>query len=130
MLGLEKLEIAKVFLEKELGSLVKDLFFNDMLVRIRVVLQNGNIFIVYYNDHDQYSYSLIFSSKELDRCRFDNFDKEWDVNTAPHHFHPRLVIEGFDSPMIDAPDADIPNICDLIKKDILLDSNHRFQQTN
>ncbi len=69
MLRIEKLELAKAILEKDLGSRVMSLVFNDVLVRIRINLQDGIVIIIYFNDHDQYSYNLIFSSRELDRCR-------------------------------------------------------------
>ena len=108
--GIDKLEIAKALIERDLGSNVSSLFFNDILVRLRVVLQDSTIIAVYYNDHDQYSYSFIFSSNELDRCRFDNFDDNWKVRTTPHHFHPRKTQEGFASPMLGAPEEDIPRV--------------------
>jgi hypothetical protein len=59
--GIDKLEIAKELIERDLGSNVSSLFFNDVLVRLRVVLQDGITIIIYFNDHDQYSYSIIFS---------------------------------------------------------------------
>jgi len=124
--GIEKLEIAKELIERDLGSNVSSLFFNDILVRLRVVLQDSTIIIVYYNDYDQYSYSFIFSSNELDRCRFDNFDDTWKVSTTPHHFHPRKTQEGFASPMLGVPEKDIPRLCDLVKKNTLLDPSYRF----
>lgn len=33
----------------------------------------------------KYSYTIIFSKFELDRCRFDNYDDRWEVSTKPHH---------------------------------------------
>ncbi len=124
--GIDKLEIAKELIERDLGSSVSSLFFNDILVRLRVVLQDSTIIIVYYNDHEQYSYSFIFSSNELDRCRFDNFDDTWKVNTTPHHFHPRKTQEGFASPMLGVPEKDIPRLGDLVKRNMLLDLRYRF----
>jgi hypothetical protein len=124
--GIEKLEITKELIEQDLGSHVASLFFNDVLVRLRIVLQDGTTIIIYFNDHDQYSYSIIFSSYELDRCRFDNFDDTWKVSTTPHHFHPRTAQEGLESPMDGAPRTDIPRLCELIRSNALLDPGYRF----
>jgi hypothetical protein len=126
MLGLEKLELTKDILEQELGSSITDSVFNALLVRIRVTLRDGSVIIVYFNDHDQYSYSILFSTQEEDRCRFDNFDKDWVVKTAPHHYHPREMLDGFDSPMIGDPSVDIPFLCNLIKDNTLFDAGYRF----
>ncbi|MFX0097980.1 MAG: DUF6516 family protein [Candidatus Hodarchaeota archaeon] len=125
MLGIEKLKIAKQVLEENLGNRLKSLDFNDLAIRIRVVLQEGNMIYIYFNDHEEYSYSLIFSSSKLDRVRFDNFDKDWDVKTSPHHFHPRNVEEGFDSPMVGEPLDDLKYFCDLINTEVLHDANFR-----
>lgn len=125
MLGIEKLEIAKKIIEKNLASRIKTLDFNDLTIRFRVVLQEGNIIHVYFNDHEEYSYSLIFSSSKLDRIRFDNFDKDWKVKTSPHHFHPRNIEDGFDSPMVGDPFTDVNLFCDLINKNILYEEEFR-----
>ena len=128
MLGHEKLDAARVHLEDALGSNVMMLFFDDELIRLRAVLQDETSIIIYYNDHDQYSYSIIFSEKKEDRCRFDNFDKNWKVKTAPHHFHPRWTLEAFESPFLGDPDSDISGLCDLILKGKMLDSEYRFSE--
>ncbi len=124
--GIDKLEIAKGQIERDLGSSVSSLFFNDVLVRLRVVLQDGTTIIIYFNDHDQYSYSIIFSSNELDCNRFDNFDDTWKVTTTPHHFHPRKTQEGFKSTLDGTPQKDIPRLCEMVKKNALLDPGYRF----
>lgn len=49
MLGIENLEIAKKNIEKKLASRIKTLDFNDLTIRIRVTLQEGNIVYLYFN---------------------------------------------------------------------------------
>jgi hypothetical protein len=120
-----KLEESKVLLEEYLGDNVQELFFEPKLARIQIILRDQIIIYVQYNNHDQYSYNLIFSEKELDRCRFDNFDKNWDVITAPNHFHPRNYIDGFDSPMNGNPKDDIPLFCEMILNGVLFDKEYR-----
>jgi hypothetical protein len=126
MSSVDKLTQSKNILEKELSIHVRELFFEPKLARIRIILRDGVMLYVQYNNHDQYGYSVIFSSNELDRCRFDNYDKNWKVSSQPHHFHPRNTKDGFDSPMVGKPDSYIPVFCELVKKGTLLDKEHRF----
>lgn len=53
-------------------------------------------------------------------------DKDWDVVTAPHHFHPRFVDEGSRSPMNGEANHDIQLLITLIKKGSLKNQAHRF----
>ncbi|MBN1803513.1 MAG: hypothetical protein JW891_18530 [Candidatus Lokiarchaeota archaeon] len=108
MNALEKLNIAKLLLEEYLENLIISISVNYDFKRIHVLLKDGvNIYIV-YNNHEEYSYSVIFSKLELDRCRFDNYDKVWDVPSRPHHFHPRFKNEAVQSSMTGDPNQDIP----------------------
>jgi hypothetical protein len=107
MKSLEKLGKSKFLNEKELSITLQTLNFEPKLARIRVSLRNGTQIYIRYNDYGEYSYSIIFSKMRLDRCRFDNYDDNWNVPTRPNHFHPRFVGEGFKSPMIGNPDKDI-----------------------
>ncbi len=83
MSGLEKLLLAKVYLEKYLSQNVLQLNFELRLRRIEVLLLDNNKIYITYNDHEQYGYQIVFSDCQLDRCRFDNFDKGWRVPTSP-----------------------------------------------
>jgi len=74
MSSLEKLAKAKSILEKELSIQVKNLNFEPKLARIHIILRDNIQTFVRYNNYDEYSYNIIFSKKELDRCRFDNYD--------------------------------------------------------
>jgi hypothetical protein len=124
--GFASLKRAEQLIELHLGSLVKSLFFEPKLARVRINLSDSNSFFVRYNDHAEYRYSLIFSSKDLDRVRFDNHDDLWKVKSRPHHFHPRLNGVAFSSLMIGYPDHDIPLLSELIKNRDLWREDLRF----
>ena len=127
MADILKLARAKFLLERELSTRVMNLSFEPQFARIKITLQDNTKIYVQYNNHDQYSYSIIFSAKhELDRCRFDNYNKNWIVPDRPNHFHPRMIIDGFKSPMRGIPDDDLPLFCELVIKDKLRDINLRF----
>jgi len=68
-----------------------------------------------YNDADEYAYQLIFSTEHLDRVRFDNMDKKWDVLSKPHHFHSRYNTKAYYNPMTGTPLEDIPFLVQLIQ---------------
>ena len=71
----EKLQIAKEILEDQLKLEILDLTINRNLERLRITLKDGTIIFIQYNNYNEYSYSVIFSNSELDRIRFDNYDK-------------------------------------------------------
>ena len=110
----EKLKKSKQILENCLSDSIEKLLFQPKLSRIKIRLRNDNIIFIQYNVYDEYSYSIIFSKIELDRCRFDNFDNRWDIPTKPHHFHPRSKKEAISSMMIGNPENDMPIFCNLI----------------
>ncbi len=95
--------LAKTIIERELCNLILDLKIDVEDPRIAIKLMNGNRLYVQFNDHDQYGYSLVFSDGKLDRARFDNYDDRWSVSTRPHHFHPRLNMNAFESVMTGNP---------------------------
>lgn len=126
MLGILKLQQAKIIIEQFFSAYLNNLSFEPKLARIFIQLRDGIQFYIRYNNFDQYSYSIIFSKDELDRCRFDNYDDRWKVTTRPNHFHPRYNRFGFSSPMIGDPEKDIPMLCELIISGKLLPKNIRF----
>jgi len=126
MLGLEKLLLAKVCLEKYLSYRVMQLNFESKLRRIPIVLRDNSQVFVIYNDHDQYGYQVVYSNRQFDRCRFDNLDKGWIVPTTPHHFHPWKTREGLTSPIKGDPVLDIPLLCQLLLKGVLRSKEVRF----
>ncbi len=70
-----------------------------------------------YNDFEEYSYQIVFSQEFLDRIRYDNYDEMWNVNSKPHHLHPRGKKAAFESPMNGEPKHDIPILLkELIEK--------------
>jgi len=116
MSGAIQVQAAKELLEKGLGNLIIDMSMDLEDPRIFIKMRDGVHVYVQYNDHDQYSYSILFSTGILDRYRFDNYDDHWPVSSRPHHFHPRLNKQAFESKMTGKPKKDIPILCDLIKK--------------
>lgn len=114
MSAIDKVNRAKKLLEKILDKSIITLSINLKYYRIHLTLKDGvNLYIV-YNNYDQYSYNVIFSNIEMDRCRFDNYDDQWDVSSKPHHFHPRYKNETETSQMKGDPDVDIPLLCKLL----------------
>ena len=75
---------------------------------IHFQFKNGMNLYVRYNNHNEYSYQIIFSQKSLDRIRFDNYDAHWIVNSKPHHVHKRHESIGSDSNMNGDPTHDVP----------------------
>lgn len=126
MSSLKKLNITKSLIEKELFIFLKSLKFEPKFARISVILRDNVHLFIRYNNHDEYSYNILFSKVDLDRCRFDNFDARWDISSKPHHFHPRFSKEGIKSPMNGNPEHDIPKLIKLVISGILLLKNHEF----
>lgn len=111
MKAIEKLKIAKDILEQKLSKEISSLSLNLVYKKLNIELHNGiNIYIV-YND---YSYSIIFSKLQLDRCRFDNYDDRWNVSSRPHHFHPRNVKDAIESTMTGFPNDDMVKLVKLL----------------
>jgi hypothetical protein len=71
---------------------------------------NGIILYVRFNDFDEYAYHIQFSYAREDRIRYDNYDENWPVRTAPHHVHPRGSMDATDSMMNGDPSLDIPRL--------------------
>ena len=115
MKAIEKLKIAKDILEQKFSKEIGLLSLNLVYKKLNIELHNGiNIYIV-YNDYDEYSYSIVFSKLQLDRCRFDNYDDRWNVSSRPHHFHPRNVKDAIESTMTGFPNDDMVNLVKLLK---------------
>ena len=115
MNAIEKLNKAKSIIEEYLEDLIISLSINIDYKQIHVILKDGVEIFIVFNNYDEYSYSLLFSMLELDRCRFDNYDKFWNIPTRPHHFHPRFKEQATQSDMTGDPNKDIPLLCNLFK---------------
>ena len=89
----EKLQIAKEILELNLSERISQISIDLTYKQLHIVLIDGIQLYIVYNDHGEYSYSIIYSKLDLDRCRFDNYDDLWKVSSQPHHFHPRKTKE-------------------------------------
>ncbi|MFX0139639.1 MAG: DUF6516 family protein [Candidatus Hodarchaeota archaeon] len=83
--------------------------------RLKFTLKNRIIIFIRYNNFQQYSYVIQFSLKQDDRVRFDNFDARWNVNSSPHHCHPRFRRDGIESNFSGNPESDLPVLCKIIK---------------
>jgi len=115
MNGIDKLRRAREILEAELATAVVSSEFNVRLKRFRATLRDGTTINVQYNDHEEYSYSIFYSSQELDRIRFDNYDNLWNVPTKPHHVHPRYKEVGEISTMNGDPVNDMRILANILK---------------
>ncbi len=115
MKGNDKLIIAKDLLEHYLSPKIKKLSLDFTYKQLHVVFLDGIHLYIVYNDHKEYSYSIIFSKLELDRCRFDNYDDHWKTSSRPHHFHPWKKKEGIESMMKGVPDQDIVKLIEFLK---------------
>lgn len=118
---------SKSILEKELSIYIKNLDFEPKLARIKMILRDGTLLYVRYNNYNEYSYAIIYSKLKFDRVRFDNYDDKWNVVTRPHHYHPRQSKDGFLSPMNGNYKHDIPEFCNLIKFGKLSSADFRFK---
>ena len=107
MTGLDKLTSArKILLNKLLGE-IKEEYLDDERPILKITFFKGLVLYIRYNDYDEYSYQLVFSQEPLDRIRYDNYDDMWEVNSKPHHFHPRGEKIAFESSMNGDPKHDI-----------------------
>nr|MDO8110652.1 DUF6516 family protein [Candidatus Sigynarchaeota archaeon] len=121
-----KLERTKSIIEIQLKDMLIGINLEAQYPRLVASFRDGIVLYIRYNDHNQYSYSILFSGSELDRCRFDNFDDKWNVPSKPHHFHPRSLKQGFKSQMSGDPDKDMVILCQAMKKGVLYSKNCRF----
>ncbi len=68
-----------------------------------------------YNDHEEYSYQIMFSQDKFDRIRYDNFDDHWSISTKPHHVHKRGKKEATESKMTGQPECDMPLLIEVLR---------------
>ena len=83
--------------------------------RLRIKLKSGITVFIRYNNYNQYSYVVLFSSQSLDRVRFDNFDDRWEVTSKPNHTHLRYIEKATSSPFTGIPSQDIKILCKLLR---------------
>ncbi|MFX0113821.1 MAG: DUF6516 family protein [Candidatus Hodarchaeota archaeon] len=98
----------------EILSEIKDIQIDDDRPLLKVAFLKGFILYIRFNDFNEYSYQLIFSQKPNDRIRYDNFDDRWQVNSRPHHLHPRNETIAVESPMQGNPEHDVPILVRMI----------------
>ena len=81
---------------------------------LKLQFTNGSTLCLTYNDHSEYSYQYLYSLKDFDKERFDNYDKQWDVSSKPHHYDPRHKKQAKTSPMNGGPVHDMPLLSKLL----------------
>jgi len=126
MASVAKLRKAADILERELAGAILQLTIDEDTAIIHASLKDATELYLHYNDYGEYTYSILFSELEMDRCRFDNYDDKWKVLSRPHHFHPAKTPGAFDSPMRGEPDLDLPLLLNLLKTGKLTDPTLRF----
>lgn len=114
MSAIWKLHEAREVLESEIVANIIASEFNSRFKRLSLTLSDATRVFVQFNDHDEYSYSIVFSALELDRIRFDNHDTVWNVPSKPHHVHLRHEEEGRESPMCGNPAMDMTILVEAI----------------
>ncbi len=98
-----------------LRGLISETELDEDTGRLRVKLNSGIAVFIRYNNYNQYSYVVLFSSQKLDRIRFDNFDDRWEVTSKPNHTHPRYQEKTIESPFKGIPSKDIRLLCNLLR---------------
>ncbi len=102
-------------INRELRGLISEIDLDEDTGRLKIKLKSGITVFIRYNNYNQYSYVVLFSSQTLDRIRFDNFDDKWEVTSKPNHTHPRYQEGATSSPFSGAPSKDIMNSCNLLR---------------
>jgi hypothetical protein len=117
----EKLEEARDILMERYRASVREIILENDRPVLKVKLNSEISRFIRYNDYSEYTYLAIFSPEPDDLLRFDNYDNQWDVDTRPHHFHPRGSDTVLASPMQGIPESDIPlffnAIADALQED-------------
>ncbi len=114
MAAISKVLEAKTIFEQLFDKKIKFLTLNQDSRKLHIILNDGIEAYTIYNDHGEYRYNVLFSKLDFDRCRFDNYDDQWDVDSRPHHFHPRKKTEVESSKMIGNPKDDIPYLYKML----------------
>ncbi len=108
----------KLFIEN-FPEQVVSLEIDQILPRVKFVLEGNIILYIRYNDYGEYSYQIIFSNRINDWIRYDNYDSYWDVKTMPNHKHIRNEEKVMNSLMTGDPVSDIPRLIEEILRNLL-----------
>ena len=122
----EKLGKAYDILQELLQDSIYSIEMVLRLATIKITLRDGVKLFIRYNNYSEYSYSIILSSIEHDRVRFDNYDDRWNVSTHPHHFHPRYDKKGYSSSMTGIPEDDLSLLISLLRSQKLFNVTFRM----
>ncbi|MCE7736786.1 MAG: hypothetical protein GPJ54_18025 [Candidatus Heimdallarchaeota archaeon] len=116
MSGYNKLILMYQELIIKLANYILAAEIDNIINELKITFKSGIILYVRYNDFDEYGYQLMFSDRSGDYERFDNYDKNWDVNTSPHHFHLRNKNGVETSPMNGLPEDDAVHLINYLEK--------------
>jgi hypothetical protein len=110
----EKILSALTILEKLLKDYIIQIQSIVSQGRAKIILKEGILYLQ-YNIYGEYGYQFVFSEKEKDFARFDNYDTHWNVKSKPNHFHPRGSEIAVESPMTGNPKKDMLILVEIIK---------------
>ena len=115
ILGQEKLLIARNLLANSFSSEILEIIHDKIRPRLTIKFLKGFVLYIRYNNFNEYTYQIVFSQRRLDRIRYDNFDDKWNVQSRPHHLHPRFTKSAKESPMSGNPSKDLPILIQVLK---------------
>ena len=118
MSSADKIITAVKIIQDNLSNLISKIDAEIDRGKAKILFLNGQTLYIKYNDFSEYGYQFLFSDQPLNRVRYDNFDKNWKVESAPHHLHPRGKEDGIASPMNGNPEKDIPILCEMIRQNL------------
>ena len=114
----QKLSLAIKLFENFCSDIILTKSINWRHKRVTFGLNDSRIIFIQYNDYEEYSYSIVFTSEVGDLSRFDNYDAHWEVKSKPHHYHPRFEYDPKNSPMTGNPEKDMEILCDFLRTHI------------
>jgi len=85
---------------KNLSSFISRTNLDSDRPLFEIEFKSGVFLYVRFNDFDEYAYHIQFSHAREDRIRYDNYDENWPVRTAPHHVHARGSTDASDPIMV------------------------------
>ncbi|OLS28693.1 MAG: hypothetical protein HeimC2_05100 [Candidatus Heimdallarchaeota archaeon LC_2] len=116
----DKIQSASKLLHELLYKSILDSNLDLIDCTLKLTFRNGAVLYITYNDHSEYSYQIMYTKNKLDRERFDNYDKNWDVETTPNHFHLRGSTLVANSEMTGELDNDMPKLIEFVQAKLYL----------
>jgi hypothetical protein len=117
----EHIQNARKLIFKELYNIIDQEKCDLIDCTLHLIFLDGTQLYITYNDHIEYSYQYLYSKNRFDRERFDNYDKNWEVSSKPHHMYVRGSNEVVESSMNGDISNDIPLLINFLKQRIKVD---------